>query len=325
MSSHSFYEILGAPRDASKELIDRAFAERVEEFGGFDEVPESVHTAYMVLKSASIRPFYDWFLEQAEGGTPVECDDEERAQVEEYCKRWGYELVPHPDGPSGSWLIKRRTSRPPKIPKPTPDGPTQRPSDGDSRAEAPNRSRSQQEPDRDTVPWPPPPLALGNRFFHWILNTGRVLDVFRANEYGQFQVQIDGEPDIKVWKAVELRETNTMPGDQIKIVSLCERAVTNRNTYISLINFTRGGVTPLFFLVNKWKREIRYYDRPHHFGVRNQRAADQLLEQYFYAMAYQSWRIAGATEADARSIGQENARYATRVQTRDWKQNWQQG
>lgn len=321
MPTHSFYELLGAPREASKPEIDKAFGERVEEFGGFDEVPESVHAAYMVLKSETVRPFYDWFLRSVESATPIECNDAEQEQIRGYCTRWGYELVEHPEGPAGTWLIRKRVTRPPAIPElggspPTPSPPSGPPSGPPAQPTPPRPDPQQQS---GSIPWPPPPLTLGTRIYHWGISQGRVLDVIRAHNYGQFQVQVEGEPDVKVWKLEELRTAEAAPGDHIQILSLSERAVTNRWTYVSFINMTRGGLCPLHFMIHAWGASTQYSQLPQYFGVRNHRAVEQVVASFFYEVTYQTLRLCGDSDASARQFASANASQAAKYHLKRWR------
>lgn len=322
MSTNTFYDIIGASREATKSDIDRAFEQRIDEFGGFDELPDSIHTAYMALKSSAVRAFYDWFLDSVERGTPVECDEQEQAQIEGYCKRWGYELVEHPDGPPGTWLIRKRVTRPPAIPEVGDNSMPKKSAPAPEESPPATTSKTPSEPQPERMPWPPPPLTMGNRIFHWVVSQGRILDVVRTHNFGQFQVQVDGEPDIKVWKREELRSSTCAPGDHLDIVSLCERAVSNRATYVGYVNLTRGGFLPLHYLIHAWTANVHYAKRPEYFGVRNQRAVDQLLERYFYELSYNFMRLCGGSDAESRRFASESARPAAKYHSQCWKRYW---
>ena len=137
--------------------------------------------------------------------------------------------------------------------------------------------------------------------------------------YGQFQVQVEGEPDIKVWKLEELRTAEAVPGDHIQILSMSERAVTNRWTYVSFINMTRGGLFPLHFMVHKWVAAAQYSQLPQYFGVRNHRAVEQVLASFFYEVTYQTIRLCGESEAGARQFASENSSQVARQQLKRWR------
>lgn len=317
MAKQTFYEILGVPSDASKAEIDKAFAERVEEYGGFDEVPERMHAAYLVLKSPTARRFYDWFVRCLKKATPIECDDEEEKQIKDYCAQWGYELVFHPEGPPGTWLIQECVARPPDIPKQDHTPPR-------SHQSAPEPPTADWSSNESTIPWPPQPLILGTRIYHWGLSHGRILDIVRGHSLGQFQVEIQGEPDLKTWKLPELLNTPCMPGDRLEIVSLCEKAATNRWTYICYANLDRSWFNPLSFLINSWIEHVHYSNRPQYFGVRNQKAVDQLLEKFFYELAFNGFRLAGHSVDGAQHNAQIAVQGAAKARSRYWKRYHQQ-
>lgn len=178
------------------------------------------------------------------------------------------------------------------------------------------------DPSPDRIPWPPPPLTMGSRIYHWGLSHGQILDVVCTHNYGQFQVQVDGEPDVKVWKREELRSAPGSPGDRIEIMSLSERAVTSRWTYVGFINLTRGGFVPLHFQVHAWGNGVQYAQRPEYFGVRTQRAADRLLERYFYELCFNAMRLCGESEDAARAFADEHAKDAAKYHSRCWKRHW---
>lgn len=331
MSHHTFYNVLGVDRTATKAVIDTAFAGLVDRYGNFDAVPGYVHEAYLALKSEAVRDFYNWFIDRVDDGVPIECDAQKREQLEAYCAKWGYELVPHPERPKDAFLIQRKTSAPPEIP-PVSGAPDRLPRKEMNRPAPPPSSPPAQRPlsaaekripmQHTTPAWPPPPLALGNRVFSWNLYNGKVLHVVETPAIVQIEVAIEGDPQTKVWRRVELARNTHRVGDSLLVIGLCDRAYRNNFLFAGVANITRGAPGLLHFFTDNWVDQCPSHQRAQFFGVRGDRAFKEVVHRYYENILFWTFAVGGATRAVCTQVANQHAKALSKSLIRKWDLEW---
>ncbi len=144
--------------------------------------------------------------------------------------------------------------------------------------------------------WPPRPLVLGHRIYHWNCWNVTLADM----------VYVPGMVQLILWDARNRRELvlkDTMwqgqrpwaePGDPLDVFGIGERTVPGyRYSFVGLANHARG----MYAHVNCWRSTINWLEADTYFGTKGKREAQLMLMTYYAGVGEVLFRTWGGTGA----------------------------
>ena len=156
--------------------------------------------------------------------------------------------------------------------------------------------------------WPPDPLVLGNRVFHWTCWNVVVNEVIATSRISQLHLTDTNSNESFVLKCNEFCRGEASVGDELSLLGLGDQAADpGRYTRVAWINNTGGG----WGLFDFWERQ-HFSDEQcmARFGLpRKKKALRNLLEMYYTVLCQICLQNFGYTEPELSEWTKKNVRF----------------
>lgn len=314
MAHKTLYDRLGISRSASDSDVFAAFRRYYAEYG--ESMPLDLMRAYQILRDREKRVLYDWVLDQYHSGFPVEVPRDRVSAFQECCKDFGFELTKHPSR-ENTYELSIPARRPPGFDALPADsgfgGSGSLPTDHQSGQGAPPSHRQNTAQANETKVldwWPPKPLVLGSRIYHWACFKYRVLHVVRTTRTAELHLEGLTDGSHLVINSASLIPFTVHEGDILDAFGLGELAVEQRWYFAPIVNTTRR----VWILSDGWEKTIPWQNAATYFGIRRKRREiHDILTRYLTAACELALRDVCCTPAELAVAVPNNVQYVLKT------------
>lgn len=162
--------------------------------------------------------------------------------------------------------------------------------------------------------WPPKPLVLCNRVYHWTCWNTTLSDIVYVRGMLQLIVWDDRNQRELVVKDSMWQGANPpiQAGDKVDVFGIGERAVQgNQYSFVAIACYSRG----VYAHLNCWRASINWADAFRHFGTRNKRDARHVLSSYYTGVMEVLFRASGDTGYQLAAKAEREAQFFLRAWT----------
>lgn len=303
MTDKTLYDRLGIERSATDGEVLAAFEKFYAQYG--ESMPLALIRAYQILRDREKRVLYDWVLDQYHSGFPVEIPRDRLSAFEECCSDFGFELTRHPT---------RQDTYELSIPARRPPGIDALPASPPSEVKDPTQSNHQRDRASSKSPlqppppppaqsqrpqpvnwWPPRPLVLGSRIYHWEYFKYQVQLVVRTTRTAEIHVRHEADGQPLVINSPSLARFTVQEGDTLSVFGLGELSVQRYWHFVTFVNKSRGN----WVVMDGWESTIPWQQAATHFGIRRKRRElHDLLNRYLSSACELALRDLGFSDAE---------------------------
>jgi len=167
--------------------------------------------------------------------------------------------------------------------------------DRDAAPLPPPTARSESSDPEPVSWWPPQPLVLGSRIYHWACYNVRVQHVVRTPRTAELHVINVNNNQPMVINSPRLVHFRANQSDYVDLFGLAEMSVEQVWHFTSAVNRTQ----PSWIMLDSWENTIPWQLAVTHFRIRRKRSElYDLIKQYLTATIEIALRDLGASGAE---------------------------